>query len=86
MELTGQEIVRMLLELPPYIDANGKRQFVSKDGIRAFTGTSDWKNVDNWLNGTFSPKPEHLERLRQMLVIEQSKRENRSPVPVVRIA
>jgi hypothetical protein len=74
MNLTGQEIVRRLLELPPIVDVNGKATPVTKQAIMEFTQTRDWQNVNNWLRGKFDPQPHHLARLKQMLIQERAKR------------
>lgn len=78
-ELTGQQIVRMLLELPPIVE-NDKRSVITKRDIQEFTRTTAWQNVDAWLRGIFLPKPEHRARLLQMLILEKARRGQYLPV------
>lgn len=90
MNQTGQEIVRQLLELPAIVRPDGTRDRITMDLIREHTQTGSRDNVYNWLRGKFDPQPQHLFRLRQLLLVEKVKRQSHvpteSPQPEVQFA
>lgn len=75
-ELTGQEMVKMLLELPPIVTEDGRRDIVTKESIRVATQTASSDNVLAWLKSKYDPKPEHRARLYQFLLQERAKRQS----------